>query len=209
MVRPSKQQDEDDRRWDVLKRKHQLSRVDSVYSCLRPVQVAFLCAYSIYGNTTQSCGFAGVDRTTFYQWMRRDPNFPEAFEAAKEDFADSLEQTAVRLARDGLKRYKFYQGVVIRDPVTNEPYYEMEFQPRLLEFLLKGARPEKYREQTTVIQTTGVQIQQLQQDVQDMDGTILPPAELVKKLTSVNVVNQNGNGHKPHSGQKPGTESQL
>jgi hypothetical protein len=44
-------------------------------------------------------------------------------------------------------RYKFLKnGKPIVHPVTHEPYYELEYSDTLLIFLLKGIRPEKYRE---------------------------------------------------------------
>lgn len=84
-----------------------------------PTRRAFLAAYADCGNVTRACHAVGISRETQRLW-RADPIYAEAFAHAKEHGADSLEEVARLRAISG--------------------------SDTLLIFLLKGARPEIYRE---------------------------------------------------------------
>jgi hypothetical protein len=85
---------------------------------------AFLAAFSRSGSLSQAAKNAGVDRRTHYNWRKSDAYYAEAFEQAKLEAADALEDKLNELAHDG--------NVVAAI------------------FLLKGLRPEKYRERSQV-----------------------------------------------------------
>jgi len=108
-------------------------------------QRKFLAAYSQNGNVTRAAENAGVGRNTVYGW-RKDPEFEVAFGNAGEEAADLLEEEAWRRARDGLRKMKFNGKEPIMDPDTGKPYLEHEYSDTLLIFLLKGLRPQKYRD---------------------------------------------------------------
>ena len=91
---------------------------------------------------------ARVNRQHTYDYRAADPIFAAEWEQALEEAADHLELEARRRAHDGLMRKKFDKGQPVMDPATGEQYVEMEYSDTLLIFLLKGARPEKYRERT-------------------------------------------------------------
>jgi hypothetical protein len=107
---------------------------------------AMLAALAITGNVTRAADAAKVGRTTHYEWLEADPGYAKAVGAAMDEAADRLEDEARRRAAEGLVRYKFHQGSPVLHPVTGEPYYELEYSDTLLIFLLKGARPHKYRD---------------------------------------------------------------
>ena len=108
---------------------------------------AFLAALAQTGNVTAAARAAHVDRTTAYDLRAADPEFAALWRAALDEAADLLEQEARRRAHDGLVRYKFdRKGQPLLHPTTGQPYCELEYSDTLLIFLLKGARPEKYRE---------------------------------------------------------------
>ncbi len=92
------------------------------------------------GTRTRAAAIAGVHRSVLYtsQW-RNDTTFQAALKAAEEVAADKLEAEAWRRAVEGVERpvgwYKGQPGAYVR-----------EFSDVLLIFLLKGLRPEKYRE---------------------------------------------------------------
>lgn len=66
---------------------------------------------------------------------------------ALEQAADNFEAEAKRRAIDGMVRFKFKRnGEPLLDPRTNQPYYELDYSDTLLIFMLKGMRPQKYRE---------------------------------------------------------------
>jgi hypothetical protein len=81
---------------------------------------AFLAAYSRCGSLSRAAKRAGVDRRTHYNWKRADPDYREAFLQATIEAGDSLEDKLMDLAHEG--------------NVTAAI------------FLLKGLRPEKYKD---------------------------------------------------------------
>ena len=93
---------------------------------------------------------AGIHRETHYWWLKHDPAYAVAFAQAEEKAADALEAEARRRAINGVLRYKFDKGRPITNPETGEPYYELEYSDTLLIFLLKGARPGRYRERIEI-----------------------------------------------------------
>jgi hypothetical protein len=110
-------------------------------------QEAFLAAYAEVGNITHAAEIVGVERTRHYDWLRSDPEYAEAFKKADEQAIEKLEQEARRRAVTGVRRKKFTgKGEPVIDPVTGEQYVEEEYSDTLLIFLMKGARPEKYKD---------------------------------------------------------------
>ena len=79
---------------------------------------------------------AGIDRGTHYDWLK-DPEYKAQFEAAQLQAADMLEDEAIRRAYHGVEK-----------PITVAGKREIirEYSDTLLIFLLKGARPQKYRD---------------------------------------------------------------
>jgi hypothetical protein len=104
---------------------------------LQPKKRAFLAAYAETANITRAAVAAGVTRTAHYEWMRMDEDYEAAFTAAKEQAGDFLEAVAVQRATEGVEK-----------PVTIAGQREVirEYSDTLLIFLLKGAKPDKYRE---------------------------------------------------------------
>lgn len=124
-------------------------------------RAAFLLELARAGNVTLAAQAAGVHRTHVYQWRESDLDFAAAWDAALDQAADLLEEEARRRAYEGLRRIKFDRGrpimvpavgadgLVVKDDKGNPelvPYVEHEYSDTLLIFLLKGARPEKFRE---------------------------------------------------------------
>ena len=108
-------------------------------------QKAFLAAYAECGNITLAAKMAKIDRTQHYRWLA-DPEYAEQFQAAEEQAVEMLEKEARRRAVEGLKKKNSIKRKPIIDPETGEQYVEHEYSDSLLIFLLKGARPEKYRD---------------------------------------------------------------
>ena len=101
-----------------------------------------------------------------------DPIYLEALAVAEELAAQRMEDIAIERATEGLKSYKFdSKGQPLRHPklcecghskvqhveygpctepecgcgeFVGEPYYELEFSDKLIQFLLKGELPDKY-----------------------------------------------------------------
>ena len=134
---------------------------------------AFLASLRQTGNVSRSARAAKIDRMLPYRHRNAHPDFAEAWDDAIEESADLLEAEARRRAVDGLVRFKFdRKGDPLRHPLvcacghgrhegpcreggcqcqqfTGQPYYELEYSDALLSLLLRGNRPEKYRERDT------------------------------------------------------------
>lgn len=80
----------------------------------------FLIALARYGTILAATREVQVSRRTVYDLMEASPTFAKAVEVARQEFAELLEHVAVQRAMNGSER--------------------------LLEFLLRGALPGKYRE---------------------------------------------------------------
>lgn len=99
---------------------------------------AFLAAYAQCGNVSHAARLAGISRETHYEWLTKDSNYAAAFQQADAQAADALELEARRRALEGWEE-PVYQKAQLVGTVRR-------YSDTLLIFLLKGARPEKYRE---------------------------------------------------------------
>lgn len=102
-------------------------------------QDAFLAAFASCGNISTAAILADVNRKEHYRWLEADPAYADRYEQANEQAADALEQEARRRAVEGVEEpvgwFQGQAGGTVR-----------KYSDTLLIFLLKGARPEKYRE---------------------------------------------------------------
>ena len=136
----------------------------------------FLVALGATGNVSAACDAVGIDRKTAYNRRDTDEAFDEAWRDALDQSADLLEEEARRRAYEGVRRLKFDRGrpimvpalgddgLVIKDKEGNPelvPYAEHEYSDVLLIFLLKGIRPEKYRERTDVRHSGKIDVSRL------------------------------------------------
>ena len=110
----------------------------------------FLTELRRTGNVTLSARVVGTTRFTVYGWRDRDAAFAAAWDEAVEEAADLLEAEARRRAHDGVEEPVFYQGDVVG--------HVKKYSDVLLMFLLKGIRPEKYRENLAVTGTIQVNV---------------------------------------------------
>ena len=61
-----------------------------------------ICRVLADGNTVSAaCGVARIDRHTFYDWLKRYPEFAEAVKNAKSDARSAVESTLHGLATNG------------------------------------------------------------------------------------------------------------
>ncbi len=94
------------------------------------------------GNVTKSAQAIGVSRTCCYAHKDEDPVFKVAWDNAVNEAVDALEEEGRRRAFEGTLEPVFYQGV--------ECGYVRKYSDTLLIFLMKGHRPETYRERFQV-----------------------------------------------------------
>lgn len=105
-----------------------------------PEKKAAFCAALVAsgGNVSRACQAIDVARLTAYRWREEDPEFKTAWNEAKAAGMDALEDEATRRAFEGIDKPIVHQGF-ITDTVK-------EYSDTLMIFLLKGGKPEKYKE---------------------------------------------------------------
>ena len=101
-------------------------------------QPAFLTAFAQLGNVTEAAKLAHTTRMTVWRHKTTDPEFAKKFAEAEQEAADLLEKEAWRRATEGTDEPVFYKGT--------ECGTIKRYSDNLLMFLLRGVRPEKYRE---------------------------------------------------------------
>lgn len=104
---------------------------------LQRKKALFLEAYALCGNITRAAEQIGVTRQAHYEWLK-DEGYARKFGDATEMAGDRLEEEARRRAVDGVEEPVFYLGEQVSTV--------RKYSDTLLIFLLKGARPTKYRE---------------------------------------------------------------
>jgi hypothetical protein len=94
-----------------------------------------------------ACRAAGVGRATVYRLRDGDEKFAAAWDEAAEDGTVLLKLECRRRAVEGVDRPVFYKGQQVGTV--------KEYSDRLLIFLLKAARPEKYRDNFDLAKLAG------------------------------------------------------
>ena len=100
----------------------------------KPAMDRFLEKLRNSGNVRLSCKAAGVPRRTIYNWREKWTTFRDDWDEAMEEACDILEGEAWKRAVDG-------------------------GSDRLLMFLLKAHKPDKYKERTEVEQKGKLEIE--------------------------------------------------
>lgn len=98
----------------------------------------FLASLAQGTSVSTSASAAGVHRSTVYDWRNKDAAFAAAWESAEEAGVDVLEDEAKRRACEGWVEPVFHKGELCGEV--------RKYSDTLLIFLLKGRRPEKYRD---------------------------------------------------------------
>lgn len=101
-------------------------------------QEKFLKAFAETGVVSDAAKVCGRSRATVYRERDRNEEFAAAWDDANEVAADVLEREAVRRAVEGVDEPVFHAG--------QEVGAVRRYSDRLLEFLLRARRPEKFRD---------------------------------------------------------------
>jgi hypothetical protein len=110
----------------------------------------FLATLAQGHSVTDAAIKAGVNRVTVYRWRADDPDFAAGWDDAWEQRGDVLEQTAFNRAVTGWLEPVYTVKGELAGKVR-------KYSDSLLVTLLKGAKPERYRENLKVtgsMQTT-------------------------------------------------------
>lgn len=98
---------------------------------------------ALKGSVRAGVMASGISYPTHYNWMKDDPEYAAAAKMAQELYADRLEEEADRRAVEGIDVNHYGKdGQVVAT--------EKKFSDLLLIFKLKGARPEKYRDNPVI-----------------------------------------------------------
>ena len=103
-----------------------------------PKQAAFLAAYAKLGNITAAAAASGCDPSNHRVTWKKNPRYMEAFKEAHKQAVELMEAEAIRRATRGTDEPVFHKG----KPCGSIRRYS----DTLLIFLLKAAKPKKYRE---------------------------------------------------------------
>ncbi len=101
------------------------------------LKLAFLAAFRRTGVVVAAAEAVEIHPRSIYRW-KDDPDFAADFEDARKEAAERLVAEAHRRAVEGVGKPVYYRG--------EQCGTIQEYSDRLLELLLKGEFPEKYRE---------------------------------------------------------------
>lgn len=91
-----------------------------------------------FGNITRAAKAAGTTKEAVYKLRKKDESFRAAWDAALDTSIANLESECHRRAFKGVRKGVFYKGQKVAE--------ECEYSDTLAIFLLKGAKPLKYRD---------------------------------------------------------------
>jgi hypothetical protein len=139
---------------------------------LRAKQAEFLLEFSRTGNLAAAARAAKVTREVHYSWLR-DPLYKAAYQVADEEATDRLVEEARRRGADGYEEPIIYAGKRCYEIDEDENYrYETDeagnqvripltirrYDSNLLTLLIKGRRPEMYRDNVKIDATNTSQL---------------------------------------------------
>lgn len=132
----------------------------------------FLKAYRKTGSITAAAEAAKIDRSMHYRRYKADPKYRKAFDDAKEEAIGVLEDAALRRAVEGEEEPVIWQGMLCtwKDEKTGQSHVLTvnKKSDSLLQFLLRGAKPEKYRERHQVNVKGDLKVTKFKGDMQDL-----------------------------------------
>jgi len=105
-------------------------------------QRAFLAGFLQTGRITKAAEIAGIHYTTYYHWLKQSQAYAEAFEQAKGIAGDLAEDEVYRRVFEGYDHPVTYKGKITA-------HYKA-FSDILAMFWLKGLKPEKYRDSSSL-----------------------------------------------------------
>lgn len=101
-------------------------------------QNAFLEYYAKCGNIKMTSRRLKLDKKYHYYWLRNDPEYYEKFQQVRQIAIGDMEDEAHRRAMEGFTIPIYQKGMKVGEMT--------QFSDNLLMFLLKGAAPERFRD---------------------------------------------------------------
>ncbi len=147
----------------------------------------FLACYRETGSVTRAAEAAKIHRSIHYRRLQTDAAYKAAFDEAQEVAIAVLEDEAVRRAVEGVEEPLTYkgefsylpkvdaQGALVLDgeghPQRGKVMAIRKYSDSLLQFLLRGAKPEKYRERFQHEGTLDVRFPKFQGSLEELLAT--------------------------------------
>jgi len=127
----------------------------------RRTRARLLANFAECGRIDLACSAVGVSRDTHYEWLKKDPEYSKAYEAARDRAVDLLEAEAWRRAKDGVEEPIVHAGRRAVETVevpelgddgkptgktvkVERALVVVRYSDQLLMFLLKGRKREVY-----------------------------------------------------------------
>jgi hypothetical protein len=109
-------------------------------------KAAFLDVIAHGGTATKAARAVGLARSRAFELRNEDPAFAEQWEAAWAEGTETMEDEGHRRATEGVTREKgvYHRGALVATEVVTE------YSDTLLIFMLKGRKPETYRDNLNV-----------------------------------------------------------
>lgn len=121
----------------------------------------FFAALATTCRVDKACEQTGIARQTAYNRRRDDVDFAARWDEAKRIGAEALEDEAMRRAAEGVDEPVFHQGAQVG--------MIRKYSDTLAIFLLKGAMPEKYRDNAKLELAGRVELSKLTDDELDQE----------------------------------------
>jgi len=96
------------------------------------------------GNVSAAARAVKLSRSRAYEIRQRDPVFAAAWDDAEQEAVDLLEGEARRRAAEGVAQPLVSAGKLVRDD-AGKVVTVLRYNDRLLEFLLRAHRPDKFK----------------------------------------------------------------
>lgn len=111
-------------------------------------QRSYIMHLAMLGNRSRAARASGISATMVWMWRKEEPGFQEAYDRALSIAAELHEDEMFRRASEGVLE-PVYQGGELVGGIR-------KYSDTLLIFALKGAMPEKYRENIKIEGTVDV-----------------------------------------------------
>jgi hypothetical protein len=143
-------------------------------TALTRAQRRFLDAFRNTATISAAARVARVGRRTHYNWLDRDDAYADAFDEAREDAADALEEEARRRALEGVEVPLIGRVGKDQDGIVTTI---RKYSDTLLIALLNANRPEKFRYRAEITGKDGGPIK-VESEVARVDLTKLTDEQL-------------------------------
>lgn len=117
-----------------------------------------------------TCELMGISRQTAYAERQRNEDFALAWHDIEEETTEAMEREAYRRAVEGVTTPMVSAGQHVTDVQS--------YSDRLLEFMLKSRRPEKYRDRVSVDHSGSVE-KRVKVDLAKLDDSELEALEKI------------------------------